>query len=277
MVLKQNPSIGIVLPYMFNIFQRQLLSIIEKQMESLGYQSLLFLVSFDTVSEEECLVKIKSETLDGLLLVQEIQSPDFYEYLKQRNIPTVSVTFVRPGIPAVHLNEEQSAFEAVMHLVNLGHRHIAMLNSSGFSFARERAEGYFRALESVGINRDEVSVVTVPHFTPEAGVYGMRGLLMSNKPTTAVFAVSDELALGAMRALHDHGLRTPEDISVVGFDDIDIANFTIPRLTTIRQPIQEMGERATMMLHRRILGTPPSAANVILDHRLIIRESTAHI
>lgn len=277
MVLKQSSLVGIVLPDVFNIFQRQLLSIIEKQMESFGYQTLLFLVSFDTASETECLTKIKSEALDGLILVQEIRSSEFYEYLAQRNIPTVSVTFDRPGISAVHVNEEQAAFDAVTHLINLGHRHIALLNSAGFSFAKQRAAGYFRALEAAGINGREASVVTVPQFTPEAGVYGMRGLLISNKPITAVFAVSDELALGALRTLHDYGFSTPKDISLIGFDDIDIVNFTTPRLTTIRQPIQEMGERVTLMLHRQIIGTAGGDANVVLDHRLIIRESTAHV
>ncbi|GHU14547.1 hypothetical protein FACS1894161_5210 [Spirochaetia bacterium] len=112
-------------------------------------------------------------------------------------------------------------------------------------------------------------------------MYGMRELLLRRKAGgdfTALFAATDELAIGAIRALSDEGTRVPEDVSVVGFDDIDISNYIMPRLTTIRQPIKEIGEQTALALHRHITGNtsfnPSSGREQILPHRLIIREST---
>jgi LacI family transcriptional regulator len=103
---------------------------------------------------------------------------------------------------------------------------------------------------------------------------GMRELMLRDRSFTAVFASTDELALGAMRALQDQRIRVPEDVSIVGVDDIDIASYLYPRLTTIRQPLREIGEQSALYLHRLISGQHIPAAEVILPHRLIIREST---
>jgi LacI family transcriptional regulator len=275
MVMKRSFSIAIVLPDMFNIFQRQLVAVIERQLDYFGYQLVFFMVNFDDASEAECLARIKSEKIDGLILIQEVRNIEFYEYLVQRNIPAVSVTFERNGLPSVHVDDESAAFEAVSHLINLGHRSIAFINSVGFSFTRHRENGYYRALASASIPLHEPVAISVPQFTPEAGVYGMRGLLLSKHQHTAIFAATDELAFGAIRALKDYGISVPNEVSVIGFDDIDISNFMVPRLTTIRQPIQEMGERAVQMLNRLISGKTVPKNKVLLEHRLIIRESTA--
>jgi LacI family transcriptional regulator len=106
-------------------------------------------------------------------------------------------------------------------------------------------------------------------------MYGMRELLLRNRDFTAVFAATDELALGAMRVLKDEGILVPEDISVVGFDDIDISSYIIPRLTTIRQPLDKIGEQTALTLHKCITGVSVNATDMILPYKLIIRESTS--
>ena len=120
----------------------------------------------------------------------------------------------------------------------------------------------------------------VRHYVPEFGMYGMRELLLregEKRGFTALFAATDELAIGAIRVLADEGIRVPGDVSVVGFDDIDIANYMMPRLTTIRQPIAEMGEQTALALHHSISGGNVSRTELVLPYRLIIRESTAKI
>jgi LacI family transcriptional regulator len=274
MVLQRSFTIGIVIPDTFNIFQRQLFSIIERHLDSFGYHTLFFFVKLDGASEKKCLDQLKPEKLDGVIMLHEIKSGEFYEYLANANIPVVSTLCNSNNIPTVQLDDKKAAFDAVNHVINLGHRKISMISGCFFSYGLRRLEGYFEALDSSGIKRDEKKIIDVQQYTPETGMYAMRELLLRSRDFSAVFASSDELAIGAIRTLLDEGIRIPEDVSVIGFDDIDIANYFHPRLTTIRQPLVEIGEQSALILHRLISGQNNVELNVVLPHKLIIREST---
>jgi len=276
MVLKRSFTIGIIIPDTFNIFQRQLFSIIERYLESFGYHTLFFFVKFEDQSEEICLNRLKAEKPDGVIMIHEIKTPPFYEYIKKTGLPAVTSTFHYPGINAIHVNEEQASRDAVNHLISLGHRRILMISGDGFTFGRQRAEGFFQALTEADISWDKNRVVFVRHYTPEFGMYGMRELLLwkGKDSFTALFAATDELAIGAIRVLTDEGLRVPDDVSVVGFDDIDIANYMNPRLTTICQPLDEIGAKTALTLHQQITGSYTGETEQILPYKLVIREST---
>ncbi|MFP3043722.1 LacI family transcriptional regulator [Treponema primitia] len=275
MVLQRSFTVGIVIPYIFNMFQRQLFSIIERHLESFGYHTLFFFVKFDDISEKDCLDRLKSEKLDGVILIQEIRNPGFYESLNRLQLPVVVSTFSFPDIPSILVDEEQASIAAVNHLIGLGHRKINMICASGFTFGKLRMGGYYKALEMAGIEQDESRVLFAPYYTAESGMYTMRELLLRNRDFTAIYAATDELALGVIRILKDEGLRVPEDISVVGFDDIEISDYLIPRLTTIRQPLEEIGGQTALILHRAITGNPAFKQELVLPYKLIIRESTA--
>ncbi len=274
MVLQRSFTVGIVIHDTFNMFQRQLFSIIERYLESFGYHTLVFFVKFDGSSEEIFFNRLKSEQLDGIIMIHEVKHPGFFAYIRGSKIPLVSATFETDGVPSIHVDEEAAAMEAVNHLLKLGHTHIHMISGTDPTFAVQRVNGYYKALEQAGIPRDERRVVTVPSYTAESGMYGMRELLLRDRNFTAVFAATDELAIGAIRALQDEGIRVPEDVSVVGFDDIDISNYFVPRLTTIRQPIQEIGERTALALHHLISNPHANEGNAVLGYKLIVREST---
>jgi LacI family transcriptional regulator len=237
---------------------------------------MFFFAKFDSSSEDACLARLKAVKPDGLIMIHEIMNPAFYQYLESNRLPFVTVTFKRPGFSSILVDDEAASFEAVNHLINLGHRNIKMISINGLSCGLERAEGFFRALEQAGIKRDEKEqLVIVHHYTAEFGLYGMRELMLRKGNFSAVFAATDELAIGAMRALKDEGVRIPEDVSVVGFDDIEIDDYMMPRLTSIRQPLLEMGEQAASVLHKQINGKFQGDADIIAPYRLIIRESTA--
>jgi len=276
MVLKRSFTVGIIIPDTFNMFQRQLFSIIERHLESFGYHTLFFFVTFEDKSEDACLNRLKSEKPDGVIMIHEMKSQSFYEYIGSTGLPIVSATFHYPGINAIHVNEECASKDVVNHLIGLGHRNIVMISGDGFTFGRQRAEGFFQALTEADIPWDKNRVVFVRHYTTEFGMYGMKELLLreGKHSFTALFAATDELAIGAIRALNDEGLRVPEDVSVVGFDDIDIAKYMNPRLTTISQPLMEIGEKTALALHRQITGNETAAEEVILPYKLVIREST---
>ena len=276
MVLRRSFTVCIIIPDTFNMFQRQLFSIIERSLESFGYRTLFFFVKFEDQSEETCLNRLKAEKPDGVIMIHEIKNPLFYEYVTKAGIPVVTTTFHYPGINAIHVNEEQASKDAVNHLIGLGHRRILMISGDGFTFGRQRAEGFFQAFVEADIPWNKNQVVFVRHYTPEFGIYGMRELLLreGKHSFTALFAATDELAIGAIRVLADEGLRVPEDVSVVGFDDIDIANYMNPRLTTISQPLTEIGEKTALTLHHQIIGINISKKEQILPYKLVIREST---
>jgi LacI family transcriptional regulator len=277
MVLRRSFTVGIVIPDAFNMFQRQLFSIIERHLQSFGYHTMFFFVKSDNASEEDCLNRLKSEKLDGVIMLHEMKNHAFYEYLLRAKLPAITATFYSAGIPAIHVDEEQASLDAVNHLLFLGHRKIKMISGDSFTFGRQRAEGFLKAMAAAGLPRNERALVFVPRYSAEFGMYGMRELLLRDMDFTAVFAATDELALGALRVLNDEGLRVPDDISLIGFDDIEIADYLTPRLTTVRQPLAEMGEQTALSLHRQISEKTGSAGNLILPHRLIIRQSTAKI
>jgi LacI family transcriptional regulator len=277
MAMGRSFTIGIVIPDAFNIFQRQLFSIVERYLNSFGYHTTFFFVKFDSSSEKECLSRLKSEQIDGVIMLHELKYPEFYEYAATIGLPVVSTLCNSDNLPTIKVNDRLAAAEAVEHLIGLGHRKINLLSAGGFSFGNRRVEGYYDALAAAGIERDESRVMCVKQYSSEFGVYGMKELLLRNKNFTAVFAASDELAIGTIRALKDEGLRVPEDISVIGFDNIDISNYIVPRLTTIHQPITEIGEQAALNLHRRITGGVNTDFETIIPHKLIIRESTRSI
>ncbi|MDR3148164.1 MAG: LacI family transcriptional regulator [Treponema sp.] len=275
MVLRRSFTVGLVIADTFNMFQQQLFSIIERYLEALGYHTLFLFAKFDEAGEEACLARIKKEKLDGLILFHEVHHLGFYEHFIKAALPVVAATCNYRDFPALRVDDQQAAFEAVCHLISLGHRKIGMINGRGHPFGSHRLEGYYRAMDALKSSREECQVAAVPHYTAEYGMEGMRELLSRGMDFTALFASTDELAIGAIRVLRDEGLRVPEDISVIGFDDINMSNYIIPRLTTIHQPLEEIGEQTALTLHRRIIDRVSATPEQIFPHRLIIRESTA--
>jgi LacI family transcriptional regulator len=274
MVMQRTFTVGVVIPDGFNNFQRQLFSVIERQLDSFGYQTTFFFVKMDSLSEKKCLDRLKTEKVDGVIMLHEIKSSEFYDYIKDAHIPIISTLDNYNHIPTIKLDDKQAAFDAVNHLIQLGHQKIHMISGCSYSYGAHRLVGYHRALDGIGIKRDEKRIVDVQQYSAEAGMYAMRELLLRSRDFSAVFVSSDELALGAIRVLLDEGIRIPEDISVIGFDDIDISNYVYPRLTTIRQPITEIGEQSAAYLHQFITGQNNPELNIVLPHKLIIREST---
>lgn len=194
-------------------------------------------------------------------------------------LPTVVISGHRshPGITNVVLNHDHAAHLALEHLVQLGHERIAFVKGQPFSSdAETRWRAIERAAKSLGLEvYDELVVqLEIDTFSPYVGYPVVRRLLQRTRDFTALFAYNDLSAIGALRALRDSGLRVPEDVSVVGFDDINSAAFQIPSLTTVRQPLDKMGAIASEILLQRIQGGA-NPVEVTVDPELIVRESTA--
>ena len=175
---------------------------------------------------------------------------------------------------AVDGDNEQGACTAVSHLISLGHRRIGMVANAGISFtvSMTRVQGYRQALAAHGL-QFEAELLTAGHFSLQSGYEAMERLLDLAKPPSAVFVSSDRMALGAMRAIHERGLRIPEDMAVVGFDDLFVSEHTNPPLTSVHVPIDAISTRGTQMLIDAIRGVHIQPRQVILPTELVVRQS----
>ena len=191
------------------------------------------------------------------------------------NVPIVLLNNQHPSefAHSVMIENLSASYEATRHLVELGHRRIAYIGDrNGRQSDTERFGGYRQALDS-GHLPFQPELVVYASGTPESGMEAMATLLGFPSPPTAVFCYDDMTALGAMRQIHASGLRVPHDISVIGFDDLSIVQFTEPPLTTIRQPMAEMG-RLAMEAMLDLLGGSGSTHEIKVRGELVVRAST---
>jgi LacI family transcriptional regulator len=215
---------------------------------------------------------------DGVLLVTSRLTSVQVGQLRGAGIPLVVVDPANTppaDIPSVGATNWAGGFAATEHLLGLGHRRIAAISGPvDYLCSLARVDGYRSALERAGVSFDP-ALVRHGDFYHEGGFARARELLADDRPPTAIFAGSDQQAFGVYEAARQRGLRIPEDLSVVGFDDLPVARWASPPLTTVRQPLAEMGSAAAQMLGDLIEGVPLRANRVELSTELIVRESTA--
>jgi LacI family transcriptional regulator len=197
-------------------------------------------------------------------------------------LPTVAVPGHKqfPGVTNVVLDHHRAAQVALDHLLNLGHKDIAFMKGQAFSSdSADRWEAIVQVARDLKIKiKPELTVqIDIDDPTPQVGYPFAKQLLERRVPFTALFAYNDISALGAIRALQEAGLRVPQDISVVGFDDIQGAAYSNPSLTTVRQPLAEMGRIAAKALLERIEGKKDGPAEIAIEPTLVVRQSTAAV
>ncbi|SEG98145.1 DNA-binding transcriptional regulator, LacI/PurR family [Nonomuraea solani] len=178
----------------------------------------------------------------------------------------------------VAIDNVSAAREATEHLLGLGRRRVAAIGDQPYATgetAQLRTTGYRQAHARAGLEVDEELVVSTPHFHRKLGAQAMERLLALPEPPDAVFCYNDLLALGALRALTRAGRRVPDDVAVVGVDDIEEGQFSTPSLTTVAPDKGEIARRAVNTLLESITGTPSTPSEIVVPHRLIVRESTA--
>lgn len=177
-------------------------------------------------------------------------------------------------VPFVGIDNTQAAFDAVTYLIGRGRRRIAFLNSDErFMYARQRRKGYVKALRAAGLKPPKGDASNTTGVSYEDGHRAVARLLSSGARPDAIFAVSDTLAIGAMRGLRDAGLVVPTDVAVIGFDNIPLSTMVQPELTTVAQPMHELGETAVSLLLQRMRQPDAEIRGVVLEHQLVLRGS----
>jgi len=218
---------------------------------------------------------VRGRHTDGLILSGPRHNDVYVRDLHSEGFPVVlhgRVTDV--SIPSVDVDNAQGAITAINHLLQLGHRRVGMITNAPLVYAasRQRLQGYRTALEIAHIYYEE-ALVREGNFDEESGYEAIKELLALDEPPTAVFVASDVVAMGALRALHEQNVRVPEQMAVVGFDDITAARFITPALTTVHVPTFGLGWGAGELLIRIIEDDHPRNLHVQLDTELIIRET----
>lgn len=269
--------VGVTLPLIHHSYFSEILAGIAEAF----YEHEIPMVLCPTLHEHDrevtLLQRLRHGTTDGAILILPEESHDELAALQEQGYPFVIVDprlapdERAPTVSASHLS---GAREATGHLLRLGHRRIAAITGPhGWIATEERLRGYRGALGEAGITPDPALQID-SNFRDNGGRAATQELLALPERPTAIFAFNDMLAIGALQAIRQHGLRVPEDISVVGFDDTYEASIMYPALTTVRQPLAEMGRMAVAQLVRLLQNQRIEALHVELATRLVVRDTT---
>ncbi len=270
-------TIGLILPDSANPFFAEIARGIEDAGFARGYSVIIGNTDNNPAKERLYVNVLLEKQVDGFIFVSAGESTHAISALLARQKPFVIVDRMIPQVEvdSVVTDNTRGGELATAHLLDLGHRRIGCITGpSGLSSSVDRLNGYRRALEVYDLPVDE-SIIVRGDFHYRGGYTAARRLLENADPPTAIFALNDLMAIGALAAAHQLGLRVPEDLSVVGFDDIELASYMAPPLTTVAQSKHQMGKLATQLLLERLQdrSLPPRAR--ILDVSLVVRRSTA--
>lgn len=269
----------VTVPDISNPFFALILQGIEEAAQLAGYSVLLGDTQHDEKREERYAQMLARKEADGLIFLGHRlpkTASDLIRSLSPACAPVVNGCEFCPrlGIPSVHIDNAAAAAEAMRHLYSLGHRRIGVVTGPLVSpLSKDRLEGATRRAREEGAEHD--LIVMQGNFSIESGSDAGDSLLGRADRPTAVFCFNDEMAMGVMDAARRRGVRVPEDMSVVGFDDIRFARIMNPSLTTIAQPMREIGVGTVRLLLDILDGAVVEAVSVTLPHRLVVRDSTA--
>jgi LacI family transcriptional regulator len=229
------------------------------------------------IDAEHSLADFRDRRSDGFLVVAPTTDSDLMPALAGLDLPLVAVSWPseRGGIPTVDADDRVGTRQAVEHLLNLGHRRIAhLMGHANLMSAVTRRDVYLQVLAEWGITPSPEFILP-GQYSEEAGHENAYRLLTCSEPPTAIFAGNDEIAVGVMEAARELGIRIPEQLSLVGYDDRPLSALMTPRLTTVHQPFVELGELAVRLLLQRIQGEEVAPITHLLTPKLVVRESTA--
>lgn len=276
--LGETRTIGIIIPDNSNPFFADIARYIENAGFENGYSAILC-NSDDLPEKELAYIQVLIEKqVDGIIFITAGKNNQSIERLQKSHIPVVIVDrhFEAADMDEVFVDNYRGAFEAAKHLITLGHRRIGLISGPSVTdTSSSRVAGYRDALFQSGIAYDD-SIIFPGNFRPESGRQGVRRLMGNDNPPTAVFCLNDMMAVAAINELQKMGIRVPQDVSVIGYDDVGILSELADDLTTVHQPIDQMAAIASRMVIGRIQNKEKAFEKKveILQPSLVIRSST---
>lgn len=274
---KKTTTVGVVIPDISGAFFAEVTRGIEDIANMYNYNIILCNSDEQKEKELRLINTLLEKQVDGLLFMGNEVTEDHKEAFKTASIPVVlSATYDdEHRWPSVNIDNKKAAKDATLQLIDEGHERVALITGpltdpvNGYP----RYQGYREALEEKGIPFEE-DYVRVGDYRYDSGMEAMKEFLTLDKPPTGVFAASDAMAVGAIHAVQDANLRVPEDIAVIGFDNIDIASMVRPLLSTVSQPMYDIGAVSMRLLTKLMNKEEVEDPHVILQHDIVLRQST---
>ncbi len=265
-------SIGVVTQALDSPFYGAALRGIEEKLLPLGYSPLFVSGQWDAAVETRCMDVLRSRRVDGIIvLTGRLTDKALKNYAKSLPIVVTGRKLSAPGLAALYCDNVEGARLATQHLIDLGHRQIAFISGDlQHPDAIDRLQGYRNALEAARIRFDP-ALVAQGGFHEASGLQAVNDLLATRKRFTAIFAANDQMAVGAGLGLSRHSLRVPEDVSLIGYDDLSSSLYSNPPLSSIHQSAYELGQQASEVLLQMLAGDKPVFE--VPAPRLVSRES----
>ena len=275
MAAKRTFTIGAIIPTMENAIFARAIQAFQESLHEKGYTLLVSSSAYRADLEAEQIRALVARGADGILLIGYARDQEMYDYLKRRGVPTL-VAWASPQealAPAVGFDNRAAIFALADKVLSMGHRRIGFISTvlRGNDRAAERLKGVRDALVAHGVDPEEMQVVETTNVL-ENGGHAFAKIMQGPRRPTVVMCGNDVLAVGAAQRAHEMGLRVPEDVSITGFDDMELACVITPKLTTVHVPHRDMGSRAAVELVRMV-EKESTGLSVDLDSSLRMRAS----
>ncbi|MDQ0203132.1 LacI family DNA-binding transcriptional regulator [Pectinatus haikarae] len=279
---RQSTTIGVVVPSLFNMFFAEVFDGIEEYIKHYNYSMLITCAKDNPLKEKQCMQELLSRNVCGIINISPntyAVEASFYDQISAR-VPTVFInSYVkRPGISYVSNDEASGTKLALEHLIGLGHRHILFIRGMSSDSYEIKEEIYRKMMTEYKV---KPYVLNIGEGNVEKTVDNTLAKVMmaikSGRKITAIFACNDLMATGAINGCYRLGIKVPEDISIIGFDNISISRFIEPKLTTIDQNMSLLGQSATALLMEKIESNNTVSDEIILENTLIKRNTTAPV
>ncbi|WP_027339852.1 LacI family DNA-binding transcriptional regulator [Halonatronum saccharophilum] len=273
LALQKTGSIGVIVPCFTHHFFVEVLKGVQEELQQIDLDLVLFNVENKEQKDKHIDRILKERRVDGVLAITLSMTKKEVKRFKDLNLPLVLVNDLQDEVSSIFVNDFSGAKEAIEYLIDLGHKKIAFLNGSLRSKqAKERLRGVKAGFKAKGLKLDE-NLYKEGQFTEESGYKLMEQLLKETKDRwpSAVFAASDNQAIGALQAIEESGLKVPEDFALIGYDNIELARYL--KLTTVSQPMTKMGRLGVEILAKEINSKQLEVVQKELEPELIIRRS----
>ena len=270
----------IIVPEISNPYYSAILEGVEVTAKSLGYNIILGSSYSSEVQLLDYLTLLNMKLVDGIILMEKISKEKIKEKIKDENlfsrIVQCSEYIEDNGLTYITIDHKKAAYEAVNHLISIGKKDIYFFSMKrDYTYSTKRKEGLLEAMADNGLEFNPQNEILLDELSIREAQKYMNIILNNRKiEDIGIFAVSDVIAIGVIKALNMKGIRIPQEAAVIGFDNIEFSAVTEPSLTTVSQPGYELGAESVKSLVRKITGENPAAEKIILEHELIVRETT---
>jgi DNA-binding LacI/PurR family transcriptional regulator len=275
---KGTKTVGLLVPDISNPFFSEIAGIIENRAHERGYSVILCSTGENEEKEKKYVELLQNKLIDGFIIGSTFQNKNILAELIQNRLPVVLLTQDDPSIdaPKVIVDDFKGGYEATIHHLQNGHCKIAIISEQWALSSVKRTEGYLQALKTYGIEPKPEYMIKTRGSIPN-GMKALDDFFRLPDPPTAIFACNDQLAIGVILGAKEKGIPIPGQLSLVGFDDTILARATYPRLTTVAQPISELGNSAVDLLIDKIQTGRFQSQRILYNPELIIRETTGKI